>query len=66
VSRLYVGGHAVGEFRSGPGVGQWLELAVDVPADVMTDAVVTLREQFVGSGGDVNAFQFRIYQRERP
>ena len=64
VSSLQFNGQAVGEFRSGPSAGGWLELAVDVPAHLVKAGLATVREDFVSSGGDVNVFRFRIYQRE--
>jgi 4-amino-4-deoxy-L-arabinose transferase-like glycosyltransferase len=64
VSRLYVDGQIAGEFRSGPRTAAFLELAVDVPGQLVTAGVATLREEFVASGGDVNVFRVRVYQRD--
>ncbi len=66
VSRVLLGGRDVGEFRSGPRVGAWRELVIEIPAEAVTAAVMTVREDFVSSPVDVNAFEFRLYQPAVP
>jgi hypothetical protein len=65
VSRWTVEGELIGdlEARVGDTFGRWPSVSVTIPGHLVRRRTVRLREAFVASDIDINAFRIEVYQR---
>ena len=65
VSRWTVDGELIGELeaRTGDTSGRWPSVSVAIPGHLVRRRTVRLREEFVASDIDINAFRIEVYQR---